>query len=101
MSKLLIAILLIVFFSLQWSLWGERGVWRWFELNRANQEAQAANEVIRKHNEELARKVDDLKTGVGTLEEQARQDLGMVKRGETFYRIIAPDESDTDKGGED
>ncbi len=98
MPKLLIATLLLAFFSLQWSLWGERGAWRWFELERANEDARVANEVMRERNEELAHKIDDLKTGVGTLEEQAREDLGMVKKGETFYRIIEPAGRDTDTG---
>ncbi|MGH8413550.1 MAG: septum formation initiator family protein, partial [Gammaproteobacteria bacterium] len=30
----------------------------------------------------------DLKQGQAAVEEQARSDLGMIKKGETFYQIV-------------
>ena len=100
-AKLLIVLLVLVFLTLQWSLWGERGVWRWFELKRAGEEVQSTNDMMQKHNEDLARDVEDLKTGFGILEEQAREDLGMVKKGETFYRIIERNEDDVKESEEE
>jgi len=32
--------------------------------------------------------VQDLKQGLGAVEERAREELGMIKKGETFYQII-------------
>lgn len=85
---LLIAVLAVVLLFLQWSLWGDRGMLRWFSLQSDSRAMRQTNEELRAKNEELKREIDDLKTGVGALEEQAREDLGMVKSGETFFKII-------------
>jgi cell division protein FtsB len=36
----------------------------------------------------LSAEVDDLKDGVSAVEERARSELGMIRRGETFYQIV-------------
>jgi cell division protein FtsB len=32
--------------------------------------------------------VQDLQQGLDAIEEHAREDLGMVKEGETFYQVV-------------
>ena len=49
---------------------------------------QAENLKLRQRNEALAAEVQDLKSGEAAVEERARSELGMVKPGETFYRVI-------------
>ncbi|MGB5305570.1 MAG: septum formation initiator family protein, partial [Gammaproteobacteria bacterium] len=39
-------------------------------------------------NEALNAEVLDLKQGLDAIEEHAREDLGMVKDGETFYQVV-------------
>ena len=46
---------------------------------------------LTERNEILAAEVQDLKFRLGALEERARTDLGMVKKGETFYQFSKSD----------
>ena len=49
---------------------------------------QAENLKLQQRNEALKAEVEDLKSGEAAVEERARSELGMVKPGETFYRVI-------------
>ena len=62
------------------------GLSRATRLGSAEQEAE--NGQLRQRNEALAAEVEDLKSGEAAIEERARSELGMVKPGETFYRVI-------------
>ena len=46
------------------------------------------NLSLENRNDLLKAEVLDLQTGDDTMEERARMELGMVKEGEVFYRII-------------
>lgn len=56
------------------------------EQNRINAELQARNAV-------LEREVLELQTGNQGVEQRAREQLGLVREGETFYQIIDKPES--------
>lgn len=60
-------------------------VWR---LDRAAVVQMAENSQLRERNQALAAEVADLKQGVDAIEERARRELGMIKKGETFYQVI-------------
>jgi cell division protein FtsB len=47
---------------------------------------------LRGKNASLQAEVDDLKNGLGAIEERARRGLGMIKENETFFLIIEPTE---------
>ena len=74
---------------LQFKLWlgsgGEREVAA-LHAQVARQEAE--NLTLKQRNEALKAEVEDLKSGEAAVEERARSELGMVKPGETFYRVI-------------
>jgi cell division protein FtsB len=53
------------------------------EQTRINTELQARNAV-------LEREVMELQSGNKGIEQRAREQLGLVKEGETFYQIVEP-----------
>ena len=90
----LLAILIVLFLALQFQLWfGEGSIAQKVELERAVAEQKVINEKAKARNDEIAREVQGLKNGMEAIEERARNDLGMIKDGETFY-IVVEDEQD-------
>ena len=85
----LILFLVILLGYLQYRLWlGDGGL---LELWNVHQEVEAQrdeNARLRERNEALDAQVLDLKQGLDAIEERAREDMGMVKQGETFYQIV-------------
>ena len=85
----LIFFLVILLVYLQYRLWmGDGGL---LELWNVHQEVEAQrdeNARLRERNEALDAQVLDLKQGLDAIEERAREDMGMVKQGETFYQIV-------------
>ncbi|MEN4902254.1 cell division protein FtsB [Luteimonas sp. TWI662] len=74
---------------LQYRLWYGVGGTTQVEELRARVEAQARqNEGLQQRNDALAAEVADLKSGEAAIEERARGELGMIKPGETFYRVV-------------
>ncbi|MCB2033503.1 MAG: septum formation initiator family protein, partial [Ottowia sp.] len=50
-------------------------------------EQKAVNVRTQQAIDQLQNEVTDLKTGLATVEEKARTDLGMVKQGEIFVQV--------------
>lgn len=87
--KTLIVILCLLLVMLQLRLWfGDGGVIENHRLHQAVASQQNENDALKKRNAALAAEVMDLKTGVAAIEERARSDLGMIKKGETFYQTV-------------
>jgi len=87
-NKLVILLLTLLVF-LQYQLWigdgGLRDVW---ELHQEVEALRQENLALQERNAALNAEVLDLKQGLGAIEEHAREDLGMVKEGETFYQVV-------------
>ncbi len=78
---------------LQWRLWaGPDGVPQVLELRRAIEAQRQRNAELAERNRALAAEVRDLKHGLTAVEERARQELGMIRRDETFFRIVPREE---------
>lgn len=88
--KRLVPLLLVLLLALlQFQLWFGIGNVPSAMRLKSQVEAQAAeNAALAKRNAALAAEVSDLKGGQAAIEERARAELGMVKRGETFYQIV-------------
>ena len=96
--KFLMGALLLLLLLLQVRLWSGSGSLQ--EIKRLEAEIRAQeqeNAELEQRNDALRREVTDLKTGQDAIEERARSDLGLVRRGETFYLI---NETDTGSGAQ-
>jgi cell division protein FtsB len=49
---------------------------------------EAENAKLEQRNQALAADVAELKSGEAAVEDRARAELGMIKPGETFYRVV-------------
>ena len=85
----LLLVLAVLLALLQYRFWfgpGNSGEVMMLEAQVANQKRD--NDGLQQRNDALAAEVKDLKEGEAAIEERARSELGMVKPGETFYRVI-------------
>lgn len=74
---------------LQYALWfGDGGLIEVWRLEQAVAEQGAENDRLRQRNGALAAEVEDLKSGLDAVEERARSELGMIRKGEVFYQVI-------------
>ena len=81
-------LLLCLFISLQYQLWfGHHGVKDYNRLKFNVASHIKVNERLEKRNKLLKADVEDLKLGLEAIEERARNELGMIKQGETFFRV--------------
>ena len=86
-NLLLLLVLLLVY--LQYRLWFDDGSLQdaW-ELHQDVEMQRHENVELRERNAALEAEVTDLQQGLDAIEEHAREDLGMVKKGETFYQVV-------------
>lgn len=83
------ALLFIVFSLLQYRLWfGKNSVPDYFALQDDVAQQQLVNLKLQQRNKLLYADTDDLKLGTEAIEERARNELGMIKENETFFRVI-------------
>ena len=81
--------LLLLLALLQYQLWFGVGSVPSAMRLRSQAEGQASeNAGLAKRNAALQAEVADLKQGQAAIEERARTELGMVKKGESFYQIV-------------
>lgn len=86
-------ILLVLLGWLQYSLWlGKNSIHDYVRVKDDVDIQQENNAKLKARNEQLFAEIDDLTSGQGAMEERARNELGMVKPGESFYRLV-PEQS--------
>ena len=90
--RILIALLVIIFFSLQYRLWIGEGSFA--EVRHLQMQIEAQKLELKKmqqENQELRAEIDDLKSGLDAIEERARSELGMVKKDEIYFQFVEPE----------
>ena len=91
--KAIIVILIVLLLMLQYKLWfGDGNMREVWQLEQAIAAQKAENQKLRDRNLALEAEVRDLKQGLEAIEERARNELGMIKKDETFYQIVEEDE---------
>lgn len=87
--RLLLVLLVALLAWLQYRLWlGAGGRHEVAALQQQVQRQARDNAGLKQRNDALAAEVEDLKSGEAAVEERARSELGMIKPGETFYRVV-------------
>ncbi|KRW62378.1 cell division protein FtsB [Pseudomonas sp. TTU2014-080ASC] len=81
-------VLLALLAGLQYRLWvGDGSLAQVRELKQQIVDQQGENEQLQERNRILEAEVMELKSGMETVEERARHELGMLKEGETLYQL--------------
>jgi cell division protein FtsB len=87
--KIILVILSIALFILQYRFWfADDGILKVFRSKHTISALRMKNDEIMKHNSSLANEITALKKGGVAIENRARNDLGMVKKGEIFYQVV-------------
>lgn len=88
--RVIIIILLVFLALLQHRLWfGKNSVPDYIAIENDVVRQRADNDKLIERNKVLYADTDDLKLGVEGIEERARNELGMIKDNETFFRIVS------------
>ena len=83
------SILTVLLVLLQFQLWfGEGGLRGLKRLENRLDTSREQTRQLKARNKALEAEVDDLKSGLEAMEERARSDLGMIKKGETFIQVV-------------
>jgi cell division protein FtsB len=74
---------------IQYPLWFADGGFKTIiEKNNQIKVQKKINSTLKKENDALTAEVNDLKRGTKAIEERARRELNMIKKGEIFFQII-------------
>lgn len=87
--NLLIMILLSLFLFLQYHLWFDGGgIKNLFKQKKLLAEQNKVIDELKKRNEELLFQIQRLQHSKDAAESRARNELGMIKKGEKFYQFV-------------
>lgn len=96
--KILVTLLILLLIGLQYRLWfGDGSLSEVVQLSRELEVQKEKLRVLEERNRILEAQVLDLQNGLDAFEEKARNDLGMIKPGETFIQLIPQEKPTTDE----
>jgi cell division protein FtsB len=85
----LLAVLLLLLAALQYRLWfAEGSLAEQRRLELQVEEQTLINNQLLERNAVVEREVLELQTGNKGVEKRAREQLGLVRKGETFYQVV-------------
>ena len=81
--------LAVLVVALQFRLWiGQGSITELIALEKELTQFTETNAELRARNERLVVEVEEFRSGLDSVEEMAREELGMIRQGETFYVIV-------------
>ena len=87
--RLFMLVLIFLLAVVQYHLWyGKNGLQDKHVLSKEVAIIETSNNELVQRNQMMFSEIDDLKSGLEAVEERARNELGLVKEGETFFRIV-------------
>lgn len=87
--RLLIGVLILLLIGLQYKLWfGDGSLSEVVQLSSELDIQKEKLRLLEERNKILEAQVLDLQNGLDAFEEKARNDLGMIKQGETFIQVV-------------
>ena len=92
-DKWILLVLLGLLGLLQYRLWfGKNSIPDYVTKQQEAEKQALQNANLVQRNALLKADISDLTIGLEASEERARNELGLIKRGETFYRILPSEE---------
>lgn len=87
-------VLLALLGLLQYRLWlGKNSIPDYMSRVKEVEKQAQQNANLTQRNMLLQADISDLKIGLEAIEERARNELGLIKEGETFYRILPQEQN--------
>ena len=87
--RLTIVILILALVGLQYKLWyGDSSLIQWENIEQKLKLQNEKNAKLIERNRIIAADIALLKSNENSLEEQARFELGMIKKGESYYQFV-------------
>ena len=90
--KIITFVLLFLLIWLQYKIWlQDGGIPEVVQLQQELTEVKTEVQQLQERNSSLDAEVKDLKKGLDAIEERARSEMGMIKKGEVYYQVIEPE----------
>ena len=81
--------LVFLFALMQYKLWlGHGNIFTVSQLKQRVEEQRQVEDSWKQTNTMLTSNIGDLKGNMQAIEERARLELGMIKKGEKFYQVV-------------
>lgn len=88
-TRVITVALAAAFIFLQYRLWFEEGgIHDMVKLKKMLAMQTAENDTLKKRNDDLLFQIQRIQNSRDAAEARARSELGMVKKGETFYQVV-------------
>ncbi len=93
--KVVALVLLVLLIWLQYKIWlQDGGIPEIVQLQQEVEQVTVEVKQLKERNQSLDAEVKDLKKGLDAIEERARSEMGMIKKGEVYYQVIEPEQEE-------